>query len=103
MRWSRAYAQVLVVLLWLICQRHIAVAVKPTQRLVRSVPLPARVEFVVVHVSRGHPAAAGTGTPALEHAADFLTERAWETYGERVRAYVVPTDGIFTARGTVCG
>jgi hypothetical protein len=102
-RWSRAYAQVLVpiVLLLLIFQRHSTVVAKPTQGLIRSVPLAARVEVVVVNVFRGHPAAAST--VAFEHAADFLTERAWQTNGERVRAYVTPTDGIFTARSAVCG
>jgi hypothetical protein len=75
-----------------------------TQRFVRRVPLTTRVEVVIiVEVSRGHPASTGTGTTAFKHAANFLTEGAWKTYGERVRAHATPTDGVSTARGAVCG
>jgi hypothetical protein len=96
------------IVLLLIRRRHITVAVKltvaHTQRFVRRVPLTTRVEVVIiVIISRGHPASTGTGTTAFKHAANFLTEWAWKTYGERVRAHATPTDGVFTARGAVCG
>lgn len=45
----------------------------------------------------------GAGAPALEHAADFLAERAREADGERVRAHAVAPDGVFAACGAVFG
>lgn len=97
----RAHARVLVAV-------EIAIA---RRGLVRRVPH-VRADTVVINfnvvvvavvvVARGDPAGAGSAA-ALEHAAEFVAERAWEADGERVRANASAPDGVFAAAGGAVG
>ena len=78
------------------------IAIRLAQGLVRRVPhvradavaILVAVAIVVV-ASRGDPA--GGRAAALEHAAEFLAERAREADGERVCAHASASDGVFAA------
>jgi hypothetical protein len=56
---------------------------------------------VVIIVSYRDPPSAST--PALEHAANFLTEQAWKANGEWVCVHAVVLDGVFAACSAVFG